>query len=460
MELAGYLAVAKRWWTTLLIATWVAGLAGYVISSGVPPTYEGTTRLLVGPVVGDVDVTRAAEAISYTYAELATSGPAIESVRSELNLPAEPDIVARAIPHERTRILEIRAEYGDAETAADIANALAEQLIARESSGVILPEGQLSVVEAAVPLPRPIAPQVTLIAIIAAGVGLLAAVVLVVLVEYFGNTINSRRELGEVASVPNLGYASLGPRFRPTQGALTIVEAQPESRAASSVRLLATKLAYSKPDEPTSSILIVGSSPRDGSADLALGVATSLSRAGRKVIVVDASEETGELSHIAGIGGLPGLSELLEDPKAAVHDLVISRPRGPALLGRGQSTRVDLVDLDAAEAAITKLRKDYEVVIIAAAPIHLSGNALVWARAVDTVVLAAERERSRRDDVAYAMDNLVAVHASVLGSVLLDRAPRSRRTSSTSQRGNRQAYGPMSPKPDSTSVRRSDELGH
>lgn len=480
MELAGYVAVARRWWTTLVIATWVAGLAGYFIASGIPPTYEGNARLLVGPVVGDVDVTRAAGALSYTYAELATGAPALETTREALGLPAEAEIVARAIPNETTRFLEIRAEHGDPEVAAAIANSLAQNLISRDSSGVVLPEGQLSVIEPAEADPVPIAPQVTLIAIIAAGTGLLAAAVLVLLVEYFGNTINSTRELIEAAPVPFQGSAALGHRFRPTPEMPTIVEKNPDSRGAAAVRMLATKLAYTTPDKTTSSALVVGTASHDGSADLALGMATALARAGRRVLLVDGNEEGGELSELLGIDGSPGLAELLESPQLNAADLVMSRSRGPAVLSRGRSTRMDLIDRDAAASVVDRLTNEYEIVLFTASPIHLSGSALAWAQSIERVLLVAERDRAKRDDVAYAIDSLAAGAATVLGTVLVDRAPRPRKTRRQRRRpagearparpvgagsqGGRYAVMPPAPRPPAPerarAPRRSDELGH
>ena len=426
MELAGYVAVARRWWTTLLIATCVAGLAGYLIASGVAPTYEGSTRLLVGPIVGNFETMRAAANITPTYAELATSARALEEARATLNLPVDTEIVARAIPNETTRILQIRAEHADPAVAAAIANVLAERLMATESSGVVLPEGELSVVEEAVPNPVPIAPQITLIAIIAAGTGLLASVLLVLLVEYFGNTINSARELTELTRVPYQGSVPLGHRFRPTPEVPTIVEGHPDSRGAAAVRMLATKIAYAKPDKVTSSALIVGTASRDGSADLALGVATALARAGRRVLLVDANEEDGELSKLLGIDGSPGLAELLEDPQLETKLMVMTRARAAAVVSRGGRAGVDLVDPEAAQRLVDKLTGEYEIVIFTAAPIHVSGSALVWARCTELTVVGAERDRAKRDDAAYALENLSAIHASVLGIVLIDRAPRPR----------------------------------
>jgi len=305
--------------------------------------------------------------------------------------------------------------------------------------------------------------------------------VLVLLVEYFGNTINSPRELTEVARVPFQGSAALGHRFRPSPEVPTIVEGKPDSRGAAAVRMLATKIAYTKPDEATSSALIVGTASHDGSADLAIGVATALAGAGRRVLLVDGNEETGELSELLGIDGSPGLAELLENPQLGAQELVMTRPRGPAVLSRGRSSRASLIDPEAARVLVDRLVRDYEVVLFTAAPIHLSGSALAWARCTDAVLLVAERDRAKRDDIAYALENLSAVAASVLGTVLLDRAPRPRGTrgqarrrpaadarparpaASGGQRNPRYAAMPPSPRssvPESARApRRSDELG-
>ena len=75
-------------------------------------------------------------------------------------------------------------------------------------------------------------------------------------------------------------------------------------------------------------------------------------------------------------------------------DVALSRPRWPTVVARGQLTPSTLVDPDAARTLIGKLNEQFEIVIVVSAPIHLSGNALVWAKAVSLVVLAVERDRA------------------------------------------------------------------
>ena len=75
MELTGYLAVARRWWWTLLVATWVAAMAGLLVATRITPTYEAQAQLLVGPINTDSDTLRASGLLVQTYAQLAISPP-------------------------------------------------------------------------------------------------------------------------------------------------------------------------------------------------------------------------------------------------------------------------------------------------------------------------------------------------------------------------------------------------
>src|SRR4051812_21394444 len=79
VELSGYLAVARRWWWTLLVATWVAGVSGYVVASQIPPTYEAETQLLVGPYNTDRDTLAAAGDLVQTYSQLLTTTRPLET---------------------------------------------------------------------------------------------------------------------------------------------------------------------------------------------------------------------------------------------------------------------------------------------------------------------------------------------------------------------------------------------
>ena len=83
MELSGYFAVARRWWWTLLVAAWVAGLAGFYFASRIEPTYESQVKLLVGPINTDADTLRGAGLMIQTYGQVVTTatGPQVDDRR-------------------------------------------------------------------------------------------------------------------------------------------------------------------------------------------------------------------------------------------------------------------------------------------------------------------------------------------------------------------------------------------
>ena len=165
MELTGYLAVARRWWWTLLVATWVAGVSGYVVASQIPPTYEAETQLLVGPFNTDRETLVASGDLVQTYSQLVTTTPLLQSAITEAGAqltPADLSLATRVTANDTTRFLSIRVQDTSPVMAATLANKLAEELTQLASAGTNRPEGQVQIVDAAVPPTEPIAPPTLL----------------------------------------------------------------------------------------------------------------------------------------------------------------------------------------------------------------------------------------------------------------------------------------------------------
>lgn len=185
MELGGYFGLVRRWWLVLLAAVALASLGGYIVASRLPAVYEAEVRVLVGPLNTDLDTQRAAGQLTNTYAQLVTSrrvtGAVIDRVGADMT-PGELEDAITAVPNDLTRLVVIRVQDGDANQAAALANALADELatLAAESDR---PEGQTQVIDPAIVPETPAGPQVLLIVMLAAFAGLLAAIALVVVIE-------------------------------------------------------------------------------------------------------------------------------------------------------------------------------------------------------------------------------------------------------------------------------------
>lgn len=435
MELSGYLAVARRWWWTLLVATWVAGVTGYVVSTRIPPTYEAESRLLVGPYNTDRETLTASGDLVQTYSQLVTTTPLLEAAVRETSAQitaAELGMATRATANDRTRILSIRVQATNPETAARLANQLATEVTRLVSAGTNRPEGQLQVVDAAVPPIEPIAPQRSLIVGLAALAALIGAMVLVMLLEYLSGAVRSEDELTRLTDLPLLGNLDIA-RSVPTDRML--IDQAPESSAAASYRLVLAKAAFLERGRAARSIVVVGAGSDGASSQVAANLASITARSGRQVVLVDDDPGDGSVTRIFGLEDRSGVSDLVDFSPADVSSRLVRISSTLRVLPHGISPDPDTIDVDRASAALEALVEQADLVMISTGVLHLAAGALAWAQAADSAILVAVRDQARRDDVEYAAESLRLVGVEVAGAVLAERKRAIRR-------GRRRPEGP------------------
>jgi Mrp family chromosome partitioning ATPase/capsular polysaccharide biosynthesis protein len=423
VELTGYLSIARRWWWTLIVATWVAGLSGYLAASQIPPTYEARTELLVGPTNADIDTLRASSLLVQTYAALTTSKPRLQAAIADLGLDLSANALnqaTRATANDVERTLTIRVQDHDPATAAKLANQLAAQLIELGAQGTARPEGQVQVTTFAEPPSDPVAPQVSLIVLLAAMAGFLGALVIVILVEYLSGTVRTGDDIARLAAgAPFLG--SLEGRFTPPAAGL-IVEQAPASRTASSFRVLATKIHLAERERPVRSIVVTGVQPGDRAGEIAANLAAVLSTAGYSVAFVDADPADPDATSRLGPLNGPGFGDLLVGRVSEVNETLVGHSAQLAVIPAGSPVDVELLDTDAARSILEQLtERGARLVVVAAPPVLGSASALVWARVTDATILFARRDHTKRDALTAAMESLRLVDARVVGTVLDDR---------------------------------------
>lgn len=420
MDLSGYLAVARRWWWTLIVSAWIAGLTGYLVASAIPPTYESQVKVLVGPLNAPTDVLRSSGLLVQTYAQYVTTREVLASAIQELGLAMSPDEVAaatRATANDVTRILTIRVQAGDPQQATDLANTLATELEQLTSGGLSRPEGLIQIIEFARPETTPVAPQVSILVLLAALAGVVVAIVLVLLLEYFGNTIRTGQELASLARAPLLGTVSSPRRDPPTPRDL-VVQSAPTSWSAAPYRLISAKVSLGPERADLRAILVTDVDWEGEAAVVGANLASALSRSGRRVVLVDGAGASGAVTRLHGMADRAGLSDLLADGFDPVS------PAGGdtlSILPAGQA-RLEGADPERLREIIALLAGDDGLALIVGAPIEASPVTLALARAADSIILVARRDRSRREDVAFAAESLRLIGAPIAGVILTERA--------------------------------------
>ncbi|HEY6569937.1 MAG TPA: polysaccharide biosynthesis tyrosine autokinase [Candidatus Limnocylindrales bacterium] len=130
----------RRWWLPVLFVV-AAAVPAYLVSRSLPKVYEADTTLLVGlglpGTSPDYQQLLASQQLSQTYSSIVTTGPLLEAVKEDLDLDMTIDALRKSVtataPVEST-LITITASDGDPARAAQIADALAQELISRSPS--------------------------------------------------------------------------------------------------------------------------------------------------------------------------------------------------------------------------------------------------------------------------------------------------------------------------------------
>src|SRR5690606_3586136 len=151
------------------------------------------------------DVLRASSALTLTYAALADTEPQLERVAAEVGPPVTVTSLNDSLTVQSnadTRLLSIVARDADPTRAAAIATAAAATLVDLAAVPGAGEAGRLTEVDPATAPDDPVEPNVTVVAAMAAGAGLVMAGAVAAVVEYFGGGIRTVHDLAKLAGIP------------------------------------------------------------------------------------------------------------------------------------------------------------------------------------------------------------------------------------------------------------------
>lgn len=426
MESFSYGRLIKRWWWTLLLATWIAGLAGYTVASSLPPTYETQVRLLVGPLNADLNTQRAAGQNAQTYAELATSQQLLDAVAQDIGAVTTAQLreAVQARADSTTRLLTLTARGADPDAAVEIANTLAGRIAALpEPAGEELPGGEITIVDPAVRPGAPVAPDIPLIVVLAAVAGLIGAAAIVILIEYVADVVRDRYDLTGVSPV-----LAIVPSFRSRSFVdlmTRVANLSHHPGVANALRYVTTMLSAPDGTFPRR-LLIVGTRAGDGAGALTASVAMVLAEGGRTVTLIDGNGHEREISDLMDVEARQsGTREPVPIGRTRSVMPVEHRLPGLTVLPFGTSELiVETPDASSLSGLLDELVGDTDVVLVNAPPPDRSPAAMTWARAMDATIVVVHADYVTRRQVSSLVDDLDRAGARSVGIVMCQGKPR------------------------------------
>jgi tyrosine-protein kinase Etk/Wzc len=295
------------------------------------------------------------------------------------------------------------------------------------------------VIDPAILPTRPVKPNIPL----SIGLGLLAGLVIglgaAFAKEHMDTRVRTREDLQIVTGgIPVLGMI---PRITPVRtngkGKLAHITGDnaadsrvlavrdPRSPISEAYRSLRTNITFSRPERPPKTLVFTSPAPGDGKSTSASNLVTTLAQQGIRCLLVDADMRRGSLHDMLKMSREPGLSNVLLGAaklEAATHRIRVSEDVGFDFLPAGTfpPNPAELLGSERMRGLLVALEEKYDVVVIDAPPLNLVTDAAVLGTNVDGVIVVARAGVTERGALQYALEQLRAVRAPVLGTLLND----------------------------------------
>lgn len=181
-----------------------------------------------------------------------------------------------------------------------------------------------------------------------------------------------------------------------------------------------TNLGFTTSHGIPRSFAVTSTRPAEGKSTTALALATTLARAGRKVILVDGDMRSPSIHHLGGVDHDRGLSNFLsgeDDISTMTFDM---SNLGFAAMSSGPipPNAAELLTSDRLSVLIEQLLAAYDHVVIDSPPVMGLADAPLISSRVEGIIYAIESHGIRSTMVKTAIGRLASANARIFGGVL------------------------------------------
>jgi polysaccharide biosynthesis transport protein len=421
--------------------------AAFAVARASAPVYSATAELFVAPARAATgqdayqnafSAAQLAQQETPSYPSLVDSPVVLRGVIADLHLATTPSQLSKqvsATSSANSVVINITARAGSAAEARDVANhtalrfadlaervtvaVLGKALVGQSVVGptFVGPAVRLTLVT---PAQLPTAPasshkktDLVLGLVLGLAVGLTAVIVR-------EKTDRRVRTVGEARSSTGCGFVTsvgrAGSLIR--QAGLPIRTADRGLSAAESFRRLRLGLAPALNARHARSLAVTSLAPGGSGPAVAINLALVLAEAGSSVLLVDADAHAGQVARRFGMDSQLGLTTLIgagTPPEPAFqqyHENLRILPAGPPAAGAEQPSPAELARL------LDTWQGTSDYIVVHVGPILAHAVVAELSAAAQTVLLVAQRDEARQEDLRLATEMLRNANADLLGVVL------------------------------------------
>jgi polysaccharide biosynthesis transport protein len=219
------------------------------------------------------------------------------------------------------------------------------------------------------------------------------------------------RVVGSIPNHPNLE------RCFASSASEADLPAQPTVESIDAIR---TMLLYQAQTASTRVVMVTSAADGEGKTTLASHLASSLARAGRKTLLVDADLRQPAVHQLFETPLQPGFSEVLLGEVEIADSIQSTTVDGLSIVPAGQWDREVIQSLarGGMEGVFEKLREEFDFIIVDSHPILTATDALLIGQHADAVLLSVRKQVSQMPRVYTACQRLADLNIRVLGAVV------------------------------------------
>lgn len=341
---------------------------------------------------------------------------------------------------EETEVMKITANTEDPELSAALCEIMGE--LAPDFLVRVVGAGSVEIVDTPFPNDKPVSPNIPLITLFGAIIGLGASIFVVLLIDFFDNTIKEASTLEQKYNKAIIGQVQMlvTDKKKKKKNADTVPELETDQHfkltdedvpfyIVESFKSIRTNVSFALATSDKKIFAVSSANAGEGKSTTSSNIAIAFAQSGKNVLLIDADMRKNVQNTIFGLDNTSGLSTAIvgekdineyiqtfsftqkdkeDNENKLTLDILPSGPTPPnpsELLG---STRFsDMLS-----------QLNYEIVIIDTPPVNVVTDSMELAKVISGMLLVVKQNYTTEEDVEMAMKKIEFSKIHMLGFVM------------------------------------------
>lgn len=371
---------------------------------------------VAGVLAGEYEESRLASAY-----RMENGRPTASSLRSSLSINSVTD----------TSALNVTVTTTDAEICASFCNALSQ--VAPDYLQRAVRVGSINTIGKAKVYPTPVAPQTKRNIALGGLIGLMLAAAIVLLIDFFDNTIKetdgltAKYQKAIIGEIQEFGISKKNGKSRKNRqqhedSHVRLTDPDVPFGVVESYKSIRTNVNFALSTFDRKIFAVSSANPGEGKSTMSANIAIALAQGGNRVLLIDADMRKAVQHKIFGIQNKRGLSSAISKMSGldeAIQKNVMENldilPSGPI-----PPNPSELLASAQMRTILERLAAEYAVIVIDTPPINVVTDAMELADCVAGIVMVLRYAFTTTDDTEAAMNRISLANMNMLGFILND----------------------------------------